>query len=167
MTKSLLILMLMTTQLSSGSGVSVFVCIRNDGSCICLDSGPTSCTCCKKHDGCQHCACHPDTDCEETVASNCGCHDNESPKPVQFGFLAGDSCGCTRFPVMVSSNQPTTITRSTIPVEVDQLALLAAWLPTLCSGVQVVSTQPHLGWRGPPTVPDFTLAVISTVVIRC
>jgi len=77
MAKSLLILMLMTTQLLAGSGGSVYLCISNDGSYCCFDTGPESCMCCHEeqeeivHDpccgGCQ----------EDGNQTPCGHHEEE------------------------------------------------------------------------------------------
>jgi hypothetical protein len=42
MAKSLRMLTLMTTQLLSGSGGGVYLCLSNDGSFHCFDGGPDS-----------------------------------------------------------------------------------------------------------------------------
>jgi hypothetical protein len=165
MAKSLIILMLMTTQLFAGSGESVYLCISNDGSYCCLDAGPETCTCCRNHEEPSEDACCSNAACAGEVA--CGHHDETSPCPNYFGRIASDPCGCTHIPVMSSAAKPTTIARTSVRAEAERLALLDACLPTCFIGVDAATLSPHLRWTGPPAVPDFTLTVISTVVIRC
>ncbi|WP_437186511.1 hypothetical protein SH668x_003665 [Planctomicrobium sp. SH668] len=169
MAKSLLILMLMTTQLLAGSGGSVYLCISNDGEYCCLDTGPRSCTCCQEHQQeAAHETCCSDAGCTEGIAEpSCGHHDETSPCPEQNRVVKDDACGCTHIPVAASAGHPTTVTRPTVTVDSERLALLVAWLPTWLSGTDAASFLPHFRWTGPPAVPDFTLTVISTVVIRC
>jgi hypothetical protein len=168
MAKSLLILMLMTTQLLAGSGGSLYLCVSNDGSYCCIDTGPASCTCCHDHEKIPDVACCSDPACEdESAASSCEHHQDEAPQPRQIDLLVGDPCGCTHVPVMISSDQPTTVARSSITAEAERLSLQIAFLSAPCVGIEVAAPAPPLRWSGPPAVADFALTVISTVVIRC
>lgn len=166
MAKSLLILMLVMTQLLTGSGGSLYLCIKNDGSGFCFDTDIASCTCCHNHkvnqqNPCVTCGC-------EKAESCCKDDDNEASTSAHHGLLAAESCGCTHIPVMVSSEQPTTVARSSVTTESDRLTLLLAWLPSLRSiDGFVVSASPYRHWSGPPAVPDFALTVVATTVIRC
>lgn len=169
MAKSLLILMLMTTQLLAGSGGSVYLCISNDGEYCCLDTGPESCTCCEEH---QHKAAH-ETCCSEAGCSGknaepeCDHRNGSSPPSDQPLVVLDDGCGCTHFPVAVSAAQATSAARSTFTVDIERLVLFVAWLPTRFSGADAAVFSPQFRWRRPPTVPNFALTVMSTVVIRC
>ncbi|ODA29090.1 hypothetical protein [Planctopirus hydrillae] len=165
MAKSLLILMLMTTQLLAGSGGSVYLCICNDGSCTCFDAGPDLCTCChdEHKEGVRHCCggCEKDGD-----RAPCSHHDEEQPVCPDDIFVAGDPCGCTHIPVVMSSDQPTNVVRPSRSVEGERLFSLIALLPMLAFDHYAVA-HPPLRWADPPVVPDFALTVVSTVVIRC
>lgn len=167
MAKSLLILMLMATQLLAGTCGLLHLCISDDGTYCCIDAGPESCTCCQKHSEAVPEACcdeHAVDAVSETCCEHC---EEESTEPDTQTSVAGDPCGCTHIPLMVSSSQPTTIVRSTISESVERYTLLVAWLPSLVGSDAVDGPSPHLRWFGPPVVPDFALTVISTVVIRC
>jgi hypothetical protein len=162
MARSLLILMLMTTQLLAGSGASVYLCIGSGGS-YCLDAGPDSCTCCHEEhgntgDGCKH----------EHGDSACNHHDQD-PQPIQLGtdgLTAVDQCGCTHIPVMLSSDLPTSTARTSVTLDVERLASLVA-LPLECRVNEWLVDQPAFHRSDPPPVATFTLTVVSTVVIRC
>lgn len=168
MAKSLLILMLMTTQLLAGGGGSVYLCISNDGTCCCIDAGPASCTCCHEQETIQHDTCCAEPGCEVASESCCEFHEEGSPSSNHYGVVAVDSCGCTHIPVMVSSDQPTTVTRSSMTTDAERISLLVALPLSLGSGFEISAPSLHFRWNGPPTtVPDFALTVISTVVIRC
>lgn len=167
MAKSLLILMLMTTQLLAGSCGSVHLCISGDCSFCCLDAGPDSCTCCQKHTedpseaGCDEYA-------DEALSGKCCGHcEVGSTEPESQFAVATDSCGCTHIPLVVSSGQPTTVVRSTVSESVEWYSLLIAWLPTLVFDGNAITRVPPMRWHESPAAPDLALTVISAVVIRC
>lgn len=168
MAKLLIILMLMTTQLLAGTCRSMHLCISNDGSYCCIDAGPDSCTCCQKHsEGVPEACC--DEHAGDEVSEKCGEHcEEEITEPDAQSSVAGDPCGCTHIPLMGSSSHPTiTPARTTINESIERCSLLVAWLPALFARDAAVAPSPHLRWFDPPVVPDFSLTVISTVVIRC
>lgn len=167
MAKSLIVLVLMTTQFLTGISGSVYLCISNDGSYCCIDAGPASCECCHEPVEPSHDACCAEPGCEVASEFSCEAHDEDSPQPDRHSFAAVDPCGCTHVPVMVSSDQPTTVARSSTAVDVERLSLLIALPLTLGSGLEIAVPSPHIHWSGPPAVPNFSLTVISTVVIRC
>jgi hypothetical protein len=156
MAKSLLILMLVTTQLLAGHSGTLYLCVSDDGSFCCIDTGSASCVCCHDEEKSAHASCCSDPECEEKPTES-----------QQLGLSAGDPCGCTHIPVMVSADQPATVSRSSIMTESERLSLHIALLSASFVYVEVVAPSPHLCWSGPPAVPDFALTVISTVVIRC
>lgn len=167
MVRPLLILMLMTTQLLAGSGGSLYLCVSNDGSYCCIDTGPASCTCCHEEESIHHDTCCGEPGCE-VVSEYCyEPHDEDAPQPDHHGLEAVDPCGCTHVPVMVSSGQPVTIARSSTTTDTERLSQLVALPLALGSGLEIVAPSPHIHWSGPPAVRDFALIVISTVVIRC
>lgn len=161
MAKSLLILMLVATQLLAGSGGSLYLCISGDGSCCCLDSGPGSCTCCHEpDDDPQACA----SDCDEVA---CRCHDGRETPAAPTVEIANDDCGCIHIPLIVSAEQPTRVVRTATTTDAERLTQLIASPPSLDIGHTISVASPPASWGRPPAVPQFALTVISTVVIRC
>ncbi|GIX05064.1 MAG: hypothetical protein KatS3mg114_0933 [Planctomycetaceae bacterium] len=163
MAKSLLILMLAATQLLAGSGGSLYLCISNDGSYCCFDSGPESCTCCIGHDE-EHAACVA----SERDGCACQCHDRDGKQQAEPSVaIADDGCGCIHIPLIVSAEQPTTATRPAATLSAERIALSIASLASIpCSHTSSVSSPPPF-WSGPPAVPEYALTIVSTVVIRC
>lgn len=165
MVKSLLILMLVMTQLLAGSGDSVYLCIGNDGSySIHAESAPCApgqVTC---GSGCHSCN---DASPGQQERSPCGNHPGDRAV-FQTGdplVLAG-TCDCTHIPVVMASDQPTRTTRNSIAVDFEWLSSLLAQAPTIDIAYQSV-LQLTFHCYDTSTVPDFTLTVVSTVVIRC
>ncbi|MBS0207766.1 MAG: hypothetical protein JSS27_02320 [Planctomycetes bacterium] len=161
MARLLLILMLMTTQLLTGSGASVYLCVGSNGS-YCFDSGPDSCSCCHEEhettgDGCKH------------EHDDAACNHHDESQPVQPGtdrLTALDPCGCTHIPVMLPSDQPTNASRAAVKVDVERLTALIT-LPLLSSFDGWLASQPAIHWSDPPPDGNFALTIVSTVVIRC
>ncbi len=165
MAKSLLILMLLTTQILAGSGGSLYLCIKNDGSGFCFDTDIAACTCCHKEVtkqiACVGCGCESAESCREL-------EEQEACKAKHHGLLASEPCGCTHIPVMVSGEQATTVARTLVTTESERLTLLLAWLPSSSIVDQLAeSDPPRWRWNGPPAIPDFALSVVATTVIRC
>lgn len=164
MAKSLLILMLVATQLLAGSGGSLYLCISGDGSYCCLDSGPGSCTCChEQDDDPQACA----SDCHEVT---CSCHDRHETPAEPTVEIAKEGCGCIHIPLIVSAEQPTRVVRTATTTDAERLTQLIASPPSLDIGRAISVASPSASWGGPPAVPQFALialTVVSTIVIRC
>lgn len=163
MVKSLLILALVTTQLLAGSGGSLYLCISNDGSHWCVDSDPASCTCCRQeaetdeHSGC--CCSH--------VAGSCDGDRDEHRTPSESPELAGQPCGCTHILISHPQQSPTTV-RASSTTDAERLALLVALLPHAPLHDQFVSDGPDLTFRlNSPPIPSQSLAILSSVVLRC
>ncbi len=166
--KTLLILMLMTTKLLAGSGGSLYLCVSDDGSHCCIDTGPASCACCHDHEQISHDTCCSDHPCEDdSAATSCEQNEDEAAPLGQRDLLADEPCECTHIPVMISTNQPTTVARSLMMAEAEWLSLQISVLSVSCGSVEDPASSQYRCWSGPPTVPDFTLTVISTVVLRC
>ncbi|MFO0903703.1 MAG: hypothetical protein U0939_11925 [Pirellulales bacterium] len=165
MAKSLLILMLMTTQLLAGSGDSVYLCIGSDGSYR-IDAGRDSCTSCDVTCGADCCA-----DSNDSIGQRdglpCGTHGNNRRFQQAIETLAAEeSCDCTHIPIMTSSDQPTRAARASITVDVERLSLLVAQPSSI--GLACLPAPPSSLHRWVNSaIPDFALAVISTVIIRC
>lgn len=165
MVKSLLVLMLVMTQLLAGSGDSVYLCIGNDGS-YSIHAGSAPCTpgqvTCGS--GCHSCN---DASPGQQERSPCGNHlgDRAVSQTGDPLVLAG-ACDCTHIPLVMASDQPTRTTRNSIAVDFEWLSSLLAQAPTIDIAYQSV-LQLTFRCYDTSTVPDFTLTVVSTVVIRC
>lgn len=161
MTKTLLILLLMTMQLLAGSGASVYLCIGCDGS-YGIETNTESCLCDgKNHTDGESCAC----DCDDQH-----CEHRESPAQVQ---LAGEGvsrerpCGCTHIPLIVSSDRYRHFVRSLANHKAGRVLFLAAAPSNDCFSYAVASCT-ELRWHvSRADVPAFSLIVVSTVIIRC
>lgn len=164
MARPILILMLMMTQLLSGTGVSVYLCIGCDGS-FGIHAGSDSCPPCQSD---STNSCHSCRDsAPEHHQSSCARHGSERPTPDTGNeFVAEASCGCTHIPVVVSSDQPSRAVRTSVTVDVEQFRSLVA-LPTFIGSDWHVLSRALLDDYPASAVADFFLTVVSTVVIRC
>jgi len=165
MAKSLLILMLVTTQLLAGSGDSVYLCIGNDGSysihAECDSCTPSQVTC---ETGCHSCN---DSSLGQQGRSPCGNHPGDrAVSQIGDPLVMAGACDCTHIPLVMASDQPTRTTRNSIAVDFEWLSSLLAQAPTIDIAYQSV-LQLTFRCYDTSTVPDFTLTVVSTVVIRC
>ncbi len=165
MSKSLLILMLVTTQLLTGGGVSGYICISSNGS-FGFHFGSSSCTSCQV--ACEaHGKSCDDSNAQQSCNSSCGKHRIEQLNKVTIGTLGvAKSCDCTHIPVTIESEQPTRVARNLTTADYKFLASLVALLPTIGNCCQAISQTPFRS-IGTSVAPDFSLTVISTVVIRC
>lgn len=163
--KQLFILMLMTMQLLSGGGGSVYLCISNDGLCS-IEMGPDSCMSCE-------------------VSCATGCNTNRADSPVQNGRMpcsipecdglfheisesltTTGSCGCTHIPITMSSDQPKRNARTSIAVDFERFTLRVAHV--LKSGLVCLPAIPSSEHRrNTLAIPNLTLTVVSAVNIRC
>lgn len=167
MTRSLLILTLVTMQLFAGSTASVYLCVSHDGSYCCIDTGPASCTCCQEaeedssaHEVC--CAAHAD---ENHHLKPCEDSSEHSVPRADGQPVVSDPCGCTHIPVRLSSHQAVSVGRSSVPGDLERVIPATVWLcfsriapEPLCRAIRHRSEPPPL---------DPALIVISTTVIRC
>ena len=164
--------MLVATQLLAGSGVSVHLCFSSDGSFCCIDGGAASCSCCKPAD-------EPKKSLENQLPAgnarkcNAGCckvannewHGEEKYPPA----LAEAPCGCTHIPLALASGEQSIASRSgAAPSERVSHQFSALWLPaTLLNAADLSLLPPRLEMGRQPHVPNYTLVVVSIVVIRC
>lgn len=160
MARSLFFYMLVAAQLLSGSGGPRYLCISSDGS-SCFDTGPASCTCCLRSGDQKP---NIETTCSDDSTCRCGCHAAEGRPPSgNQSILSSAPCGCTHF--LISAEQSTLLVRSTIEAE-------RFWQHFICLPVVMTSetvtipVQSIVSYR-PPAVQNASLAVLSTVVIRC
>ena len=165
MFRSLIFVAMMATQLFARSAGAVFLCVCNDGSAVCICPGPSACTCCGKYceGSIERCVNKTSREAEpERCCENCA----ETPAKEDVFPAIDAPCGCTFFPLMVESDQPTTMIRCAA-MEVEWNSHLVALLPT-CVEIDELDLRLHQ-WRMLPPLasPDFFLTVISTVVIRC
>lgn len=165
MIKSFFILMLTATQLFAGRSVSLFLCISEDGSFCCVDSGPHACKCCQ--DG-EPAACDSHGDDEWCAkASDCGHRHEGSGTGLGDGLRAIGPCDCTHVPLLVASKHPTIESRGSLTT--DATRWIATVYSTLCSNTDVdaVVLARRAYVSPPPLEFDPLSIVISTIVIRC
>jgi len=157
MFRILLNLMLIGTQLHAGSGVLICLCVKSDGSYCCVDVFPGLCNSDQK-----------ELRAIESDGGSCKCcHQEEFSSHSECGNrVIHDQSGCSRIPVLISCGQPTSVSRHSVSAFMEQVSALIA-LP-LAFGLNAhIVAQPVLHWSDPPLIANFTLAVVSTVMIRC
>ena len=171
MAKPLLILMLVATQLLAGSGGSVHLCVKGDGSYCCIDADPASCTCCRNQE-------EPRNSCGDLglvelgkgCTSGC-CGPQRPPEPAEEErpeALSGGTCSCTHVPLVVSSEPQSTPVRSEATASDEQSAVPAVWLAaSLVRNAFIAPSPPLDWWSRQAEIPCYALTVVSTVVIRC
>lgn len=175
MTRAILILTLMATQLLSVSGDAIYLCVRNDGSTCCVDAGPDSCACCDGHDemldshACQASDCAAsELGLDHHLAADC-CENYDVPVPQSsaFAVVGVDTCDCTHIPLTVTSEQPTITSRHGDAADFDFHAFLLA--PVVQEREVFLLSQDFSvqHWLCEAPRIDFALTAISTIVIRC
>lgn len=167
MFKSLLILMLATTQLLAGSSGSVYLCIKDDGSFCCLDTGAESCRCCEEevpviHDEPSSCAC-----CSAAASPELPTVERAPSASFELIFTSNEPCGCTH--VLIAQDQAhVKANRLSARSDVQQFVAMAANLPGLIAIDSLYALRRASGWQyRPPTVESQALTVRSAVQIRC
>lgn len=130
---------LLCSQLAAPALSGKFVCFGPNG-CICIDSGPRTCTCSHVRSKAPMATCA------------CGCHEEQPPQ----GFELGDQ-GCTHLAI---GDYPPPLKAPT-PIHAASPAL-SGWL-ALC---RPPASAPSLSDRLPVLDGSGTLAVIATVVLR-
>lgn len=165
MPRSLLILMLMTTQLLSWSGGSFYLCIASDGSYR-IDAGPDSCASCRMTCGTGCNACTEDSPGQHGDFP-CGKHGNAGLiQPLIETPADEESCDCTHIPITVSSDQPTRNAQTSVSVDFERLSSLVAQARSI--GLACPQAPPSsFHRRDTSIIPAFTLTVVATVIIRC
>lgn len=124
MIKSFLILMLATTQLLTGSGGSVYLCIKNDGTFCCLDTGAEACRRCVDElpvveEEPSGCAC-----CREADSPTLPLHESAAASKFVSALVSGDACGCTH--VLIARDPAhAKLSRSSALLDVQQFAAVA------------------------------------------
>lgn len=172
MARMLLSLLLLTTQLLAGVCGSLHLCIGDDGSFCGIDAGPKSCHCGHRDDQpSSESGCHPQL--SDVLAKPC-CEHHDGPHPQNESTdlavcisIPADSCACTHIPLVLSSEKSTTVLRSPLNESLERSSLLAAWLPVLLLDDDRSPGGSIRQRLEPAERPDFSLTVISTVVIRC
>ena len=118
MTKSLLSLTLILTQLLSWSASPLYLCLDDDGS-VCVDFGPDGCQCCQQ----------PAADGHACVAEHGTCkdhdHNNSERQRVDSeNALAAGPCDCTH--IQILQTQTVTVVSSSVSRDVQRLAVCLA-----------------------------------------
>lgn len=163
MTRWLLLVMLLTTQLLTGRGGSVYLCIDRDGVWH-IDGGPGTCACHRQKDSSGLEAQGHD----DLVGNHRNHRDVATSTGSDRGILTSDEpCGCLHIPVMLSSDQPMNGVRTLNKAEVERLdASFANHL--LSPGFASPSARaPSRYCSDRPAIPDFSLIVASTTIFRC
>lgn len=160
MLNSLLILALVTTQIASASGGSLYLCISEDRSHWCVETDPASCTCCRQQaatnelPGC--CGSHADGAGDQSHGERATPH-GESPE------LAGQPCGCTHILISHPRQSPPTL-RPISRTDTQRVALLVVVL----LHDQFLGGGPDPAFRHkPPPAQRQSLTILSSVVLRC
>jgi hypothetical protein len=136
-----IIAVLLCSQLIAPAMSGRFVCLAANG-CICVDSGPKTCTCCKPLP-------------KISTSCSCGCH-QETPEPVSG--LDGGCDGCAHIAV---GDYQTPVGQHHYSIDTASLALpLATCEPVAIPTTTSFSQTPLL------SADSATLAVIATVVLR-
>lgn len=174
MIKSVLILMLAATQLLTGSG-GVYLCIRNDGSCCCLDAGPQTCTCCDDENTDGHN--QPTLIAQESAACGCRCSDSgpsgtcdehRESQSAELAIIAlSDPCGCTH--VRLSHDQTANcIARAGSAPESSVYAPMCADLSNYANADAGTGSRLALCRRlATPPTRSGSLTLLSWVSIQC
>lgn len=155
LSKLVLVLMLMATQLLAGSGGSFYLCI-GEGLLCCIDTGPAACTCCHDPQG-------PPAD---KCCSRGDCHPQQCDQ-VQLP-IADDDCSCLHIPVVIPPLEPTTLSHgSSAPAFDFVIASNAA--SEFCAAPVRNNVWPVLisTCSDPPRPDAYALAMLATIVIRC
>jgi hypothetical protein len=155
MTKTLLSLLVVATQLLSWNASPLYFCLGDDGS-MCIDFGPDTCGCCldKSEDACYgaHEPCPADHKHDTHVADHAADHGQSNP------------CGCDH--VQISEPQIAVRHRA---VDIDAHDVLAAAVLAVdASACHVAAADVQLtesAFR--PAIPRPALAELSSVVLRC
>jgi hypothetical protein len=151
----LLAIWLSMTQLLVGSGAAAYLCVSDGGGVCCIDRGPAGCTCCQHEEPAHH---RHDSDA-------CSKHEHEQQHDGQQ-IADPDRCGCRH--VLISSQQPSSISRLASEKVAERISQLVASLPMLVSIDAIdLAISPREPCYGPPPVPDLGLVSLSTVIIRC
>ncbi len=165
MLKSLLILILASTQLLARDGVSVYLCVSSDW-VYSVHFGSDECPPCggqKPND--EVSGEHPSHG-EECASQGCGTNPvDRAASHVSSPSVSLDSCGCTHFPFVVEVAQPRGLYRSSAVSDAHRILALAVAPP---SGM--IEWQADRRWaslqRNNRVLDSLLMAVISTVVIR-
>ncbi|HEY1065505.1 MAG TPA: hypothetical protein VGE52_05330 [Pirellulales bacterium] len=141
----LLILFVLPAQLLAGSGRDVYLCICQNGSCVCLDAGVESCGCCRP------------AEVEPDVGCSCCDHCNATPPATH-----AEDCGCEH--LLVAAESPS-IRRAAADAD-SAPAVIVAYLPAIDLDLRGLHRSPveRNRFESPPA---FFPTVLSTVVLRC
>lgn len=139
MLRTALIVILLCSQLTAPAMSGQFVCLAPSG-CICIDSGPQSCTCCRVAP-------------KAVNTCSCGCHEEaERESVIEEG--AGD---CTH--IALGEYEPLLKGQTSLDATLDILSIELAQVTSPSTACSLARSSP---------LPDdsATLAVIATVVLR-
>ncbi|MES2788481.1 MAG: hypothetical protein V4719_02595 [Planctomycetota bacterium] len=172
MFKSFLILMLTATQLLAGSGGSVYLCIKDDGSFCCLDTGAMACRRCEEaipaavEPQSSGCSCCSETAAPKLPTAKLLTEDDTSTSS-ELTLASPDPCGCTH--VLIAQDQAQArANRISAQADVQQLVQMTAQLPASVALDGVDGSRNTSGWQyRPPTVESQALTVRLSVQIRC
>lgn len=166
MLKTLLSLVLATTQLLLGSGSTLYLCLCENGF-HCVDFGPASCTCChsraEQEEHVDHCGCS-----ESAVKCDGGRaeHSKSDNDNIVSQIVPNDSCGCTHF--QITNEQPTNNVRASSATDLERHFQFAAVLPYFLTNDRPFGDRfDPVGSRGSPIIPSQTLIFLSSIVMLC
>ena len=160
MSKPFVILVLIAMQLLSGSGSSVYLCIGADGS-LDIHSGLNSCKCCKADGNTDRQCCGRDI----SAHQHSSCAASRKKCTTHVASKATATCDCTHIPIARASNQPSGVTRTFVELDRQRVSSLVILPGHVNCDRQLVSRS--MMYAVDKAVDDFSLAMVTLVVIRC
>lgn len=158
MTKLVLSLTLVLTQVAASGGSPLFLCLGHCGA-VCIDFGPEACDCCDST-SCGHETCMP-AGCRHDAPGICQHSSGESQATALTGV--DDDCGCKH--VQISAPQHAVAPRNGGP---DDASTALALAPTCLLTVPELSVQGAM--HSPPLdamPPCSSLALSASAIMRC
>jgi hypothetical protein len=156
--KSLLLLLLVVTQVMPWTASPLFLCLGSDGS-VCLDGGPATCTCCRDHE-------HDEDPCCAENADDVR-HEHRLPARIDDqgpASISHDDCDCAH---VLLSHDARFVRRARTDGDMQTVALR---LMTSVSTVRAEVPAPALGTfdglRRPDALP-LLLSERAPIVLRC
>ena len=165
MVKSLLILVLVSTQLLARDGIVAYLCVSNDGA-YSIHFGAEVCPPCDEVNKSDSSSCEQTADKDKCNSHQCSSHGSgRSAQHSTSSIVSHDACDCTHLPVGLALHQPRGLYRYSAMGDAQRVLGLVISLPprslTLNSERQLSCLL-----SGNKAIESLTLTVLSTVVIR-
>jgi len=157
MGKILLSLLLVVTQVVPWTATPLFLCVGSDGS-VCLDGGPSVCTCCCDHE-------HEQDACCAGSAANAR-HEHRLPAQSDdrnSASISDDDCDCAH---ILLSHDARVVRRMRVD---DEMQTVDSLLVTFISAIGFVAPAPLAAFARLPLrdAPSLPLSERAPFVLRC